>query len=175
MEWVDESGRHTGYVVAVLQDGLEPAPVPGGRKPWWFYNGADGPRAAAVRGACECGWRGTQTHPITRGDDEATEGTDRPVGPAADWDAHVIAAEGAVPYDVEQMLTALQRRITELSATQPVTALRVAARVEQAAPGYSLDAVRAARRALVSWDTIGNAFGTSRQTVHMRYARHLDG
>jgi hypothetical protein len=174
MEWVDESGRHTGYVTAVLADGREPAPSPEGRKPWWSYNGADGPRAAGVRGACECGWRGTQTHPIVRGDDEVTEGYEERTGPFADWEYHVTATEGAVPYDVEQMLAALQRRIKELSEQQPVTALRVAARVEEAAPGYSRDAVHAARRALVSWEAIGRAFGSSRQTVHARFARHLD-
>lgn len=174
MEWVDETRRHTGYVAAVLADGGDPAPPPEGRKPWWSYNGADGPRAIGVRGACECGWRGAETHAIVRGDDEATEGSDSRTGPMADWEYHVTATEGAVPYDVEQMLAALQRRIEELSQQQPVTALRVAARLEEAAPTYSRDAVRAARRALVSWEAIGRAFSASRQTVHARFARHLN-
>ncbi|WP_328911839.1 MULTISPECIES: hypothetical protein [unclassified Streptomyces] len=173
MSWLDESGRHEGYLVAVLADGGEPAPEPGARKPWWSYNGADGPRAIGVKGACVCGWRGAEAHPIHRGDDEATEGYEAPTGPYADWDEHVTLTEGLVPYDVEQMLAALERRIAELSERRPLTALRVASRIEKAAPGYSLGAVRAARSGLVSWEAVGQAFGTSRQAAHERFARHL--
>jgi hypothetical protein len=173
MSWVDESGRHEGYVVAVLADGGEPGPAPEGRKPWWSYNGADGPRAKAVRGACECGWRGTDAHPIDFGDDEATEGYEARTGPYADWDHHVTAVEGSVPQDVEQMLAALQRRIGQLSERQQLTALRAAARLERAASAVSLDAVRAARRGLVSWEAIGRALGVSRQTAHERFADQL--
>ncbi|MFF7156270.1 hypothetical protein [Streptomyces sp. NPDC008139] len=173
MEWVDETRRHTGYVTAVLADGAEPAAPPEGRKPWWSYNGADGPRAIGVKGACECGWRGAETHPIIRGDDDATEGNDSRTGPMADWEYHVTATEGAVPHDVEQMLAALRRRVEELSRDQPLTALRVVARLEETAPALSREAVRAARRSLVSWEAIGRAFGTSRQTTHARFARHL--
>src|SRR4051794_25533243 len=118
MSWVDESGRHEGYVGAVLADGGEPAARGGGRMPWWGYNGADGPRAVGVRGACECGWRGSVTHPVDFGDDEATEGYEAETGPFADWERHATAAEGLVPYDVEQLLGALQRRIEELSERQ---------------------------------------------------------
>ncbi len=171
--WTDETGRHEGYVTAVLADGGEPRPGPGGRNAWWFYNGADGPRAVAVKGACECGWRGSDTHPIDWGDDEATEGYEAPTGPYADWEYHVTEAEGAIPHDVEQMLAALQRRVEELSESQQITALRVAARIEQAAPRYSLGAVRAARSGLVSWEAVGRAFGTSRQAAHERFARHV--
>lgn len=56
---------------------------------------------------------------------------------------------------------------------RPLTALRVASRIEKAAPGYSLGAVRAARSGLVSWEAVGQAFGTSRQAAHERFARHL--
>ncbi|WP_225845763.1 hypothetical protein [Streptomyces sp. HPF1205] len=173
MEWADESGRHLGYVVAVLEDGGEPGPEPGGRRPWWHYNGADGPRAVGVKGACECGWRGERTHPVHRGDDEATEGYEADTGPYADWESHVLLAEGAVPYDVEQLLAALGRRIGELAEDQPLTALRVAARVERTAPEHTLEAVRAARRGLVSWEAIGRSLGCTRQAAHERFARHV--
>lgn len=173
MDWTDESGRHTGYLAAVLADGGEPAPPTEGRKPWWFYNGADGPRAVAVKGACGCGWRGAEGHPIVWGDDEVTEGYDARTGPYADWEYHVTLAEGSVPYDVEQMIAALERRVEELSRQQPVTALRVAARVEKAAPHVTLGAVRAARQGLVSWEAIGRALGVSRQAAHERFARHI--
>jgi hypothetical protein len=173
MSWVDESGRHKGYVTAVLADGGEPAPRPAGRMPWWSYNGADGPRAVGVKGACECGWRGDATHPVDFGDDEATEGYEAETGPYADWDRHATAAEGLVPQDVEQLLGTLRRRIEELSERQPVTALRIAARVESAAPQYSAEAARAARRGLVSWETIGRAFSTTGEAAQDRFARQV--
>ena len=173
MGWVDETGRHEGYVVAVLADGGEPAPDADGRRPWSSYNGADGPRATAVRGACECGWRGGETHPISRGDDEATEGIEARTGPFADWEYHVTVVEGAVPPDVEQMLAALQRRIAELSERQQITALRVAARLEKSASRSTLAAVRAARGGLVSWEAIGRALNVSRQAAHERFAHHV--
>ena len=173
MSGLDESGRHAGYGVAVLADGGEPSPPPEGRRPWWSYNGADGPRATGVRGACSCGWRGAGTHPVHCGDDAATEGYEAATGPYADWEEHVTRAEGAVPYDVEQLLDALRRRIEELSERRPLTALRIAARIEKASTGYSLGAVRAARSGLVSWEAIGRAFGTSRQAAHERFSRHV--
>ncbi|NUS10793.1 MAG: hypothetical protein HOY69_05220 [Streptomyces sp.] len=171
MGWIDESGRHEGFVTAVLADGGEPGPRPdGSRMPWWAYNGADGPRAVGVRGACGCGWRGGATHPVDFGDDEATEGRTEGTGPYADWERHVTAAEGQMPYDVEQLLGMLGRRIDELSEQQPLTALRVAARVEGMAPMYSAGAAGAARRALVSWEAIGSPFGLSAEAARTRFA-----
>jgi hypothetical protein len=160
-------------VTAVLPDGGEPAPDPGGGKPWWSYNGADGPRAIGVRGACACGWRGTDTHPVHRGDDEATEGYEERTGPYADWEYHVTTAEGAVPHDVEQLLAALRARVAELSGSRPLTALRVAALVEKTAPQCTLDAVRAARGGLVSWEAIGKALNVTRQAAHERFGAHI--
>ncbi|WUH95229.1 hypothetical protein OG900_37120 [Streptomyces sp. NBC_00433] len=113
------------------------------------------------------------THPVDFGDDEATEGYEAETGPFADWERHATAAEGLVPYDVEQLLGALQRRIEELSERQPVTALRIAARVESAAPQYSAGAARAARRGLVSWEAIGRAFSTSGEAAQDRFARQV--
>jgi hypothetical protein len=112
-------------------------------------------------------------HPVGFGDDEATEGYEADTGPYPDWEQHVTLAEGPVPYDVEQLLDALRRRIGELSGRQPVTALRVAARSESAAPHYSADAARAARRALVSWEAIGRAFSTSGEVARERFAPHM--
>lgn len=171
MGWVDETGRHEGFVAAVLGDGGEPGPrADGGRTAWWACNGADGPRAVGVRGACGCGWRGGRTHPVDFGDDEATEGYEAETGPYADWERHVAVAEGLVPYDVEQLLAMLGRRIDELSERRPLTALRVAARVEGLGPMYSAGAARAARRGLVSWEAIGRPFGLGAEAARARFA-----
>ncbi|NJP43604.1 hypothetical protein [Actinacidiphila epipremni] len=171
MSWVDETGRHEGFVAAVLGDGGEPGPQPdGSRMPWWAYNGADGPRAVAVRSACGCGWRGGAVHPVDFGDDEATEGYEAETGPYADWERHVTAAEGLVPYDVEQLLGMLRRRVAELAEQQPVAALRVAAQVEGMAPMLGASAAQAARRGLVSWEAIGRPFGLDAEAARARFA-----
>ncbi|MFI0900889.1 hypothetical protein [Streptomyces sp. NPDC020983] len=171
MNWIDETGRHEGFVAAVLADGGEPGPRPdGSRVPWWSCNGADGPRAVAVKGACACGWRGGTAHPVDFGDDEATEGYEEATGPYADWERHTTAAEGLIPRDVEQLLGTLQRRIDELCDQQQLlTALRVTARVEGLAPMWSAAAARSARHGLVAWEAIGAPFGLSGDAARIRF------
>ncbi|MFJ3205898.1 hypothetical protein [Streptomyces sp. NPDC086989] len=68
--------------------------------------------------------RGHTTHPAVWGDVTATVGDEARTGRFVDWEYHVTTIEGLIPRDVEQLLTALQHRITELSKTSPVTALR---------------------------------------------------
>lgn len=175
MSWIDETGRHEGYVAAVLRDGGEPAPGPdGARTAWWSCNGADGPRAVGVRGACGCGWRAEQTHPVDFGDDDRTEGYGAGTGPYADWEQHSVAAEGLLPYDVEQLLSMLQRRIDELAEAQPLRALRVAARVEGMTPIYSAAAAQGAMRALIGWDAIGQEFGIGPEAARDRFSLFYD-
>ncbi|MFE5773315.1 hypothetical protein ACFQ7O_33745 [Streptomyces sp. NPDC056485] len=175
MTWVDETGRHEGVVVAVLPDGREAPPVEavGGSTAWWDSDGTVSERAVAVKSACGCGWRANTTHPVVWGDVTATEGEEARTGPFADWEYHVTTIEGLIPRDVEQMLTALQNRITELSTTSPVTALRAIARLQVTTPTLALETVRTARHAMVSWEAIGTALGCTRQSAHERYARHL--
>ncbi|MFJ3882413.1 hypothetical protein ACIPW5_33840 [Streptomyces sp. NPDC090077] len=172
---MDESGRHEGVVVAVLADGQEAAPIAAldGSTAWWDSDGTVSERAVGVKAACGCGWRASATHPVVWGDVEATEGEHARTGPFADWEYHVTTAEGLLPRDVEQMLTALQQRIGELSNTRPVTALRAVARLQDAVPGLALDTVRAARGSLVTWEAIGTALGCTRQSAHERYAHHV--
>ncbi|WP_050780063.1 hypothetical protein [Streptomyces sp. C] len=173
--WVDETGRHEGSVLAVLADGGEAPPVEalGGSTAWWDSDGTVSERAVAVKSACGCGWRASKTHPVVWGDVQATEGEDTRTGPFADWDYHVTTVEGLIPRDIEQMLTTLHARITELSRTQPVTALRAVARLQDTAPALAVDVVRAAREAMVTWEAVGTALGCSRQSAHERFARHM--
>ncbi|MFJ8212119.1 hypothetical protein [Streptomyces sp. NPDC096033] len=77
--------------------------------------------------------------------------------------------------DVEQMLTALQARITELAQTQPVMALRAGARLQDTAPTVAVGVVRAAREAMVSWEAVGAALGYTWQSAHERFARRMTG
>ncbi|RSS40123.1 hypothetical protein EF912_32550 [Streptomyces sp. WAC07061] len=162
-------------MVAVLADGGEAAPVEalGGSTAWWDSDGTVSERAAGVKGACGCGWRASGTHPVVWGDVQATEGEDARTGPFADWEYHVTTVEGLVPRDVEQMLAALQDRITELARTQPLTALRAVARLQDTAPAVAVGVVRAAREAMVTWEAVGAALGCTRQAAHERFAHHI--
>ncbi|MFD7098308.1 hypothetical protein ACFWA0_26155, partial [Streptomyces xanthophaeus] len=113
----------------VLEDGSEPEPVyfdvgSGGNVPsttlWHAYDGRfRRPRAAALRGACSCGWRGAAEYPL----DWALLGDERPLyeadvdlsGPVADYGAHLsVVRDAAVPLPAD--LTAL---LTEVKATWP--------------------------------------------------------
>ncbi|MFE3560695.1 hypothetical protein ACFXKW_38480 [Streptomyces sp. NPDC059193] len=104
---------------------------------------------------------------------EATEGHGAKTGPLADWEYHVTTVEGLVPLDVENMLAALQERIADLAQTQPVTALRAVARLQDAVPASAIDTVRGARAAMVSWEAIGRALGCTRQSAHERFAHRV--
>ncbi|MFJ3882933.1 hypothetical protein ACIPW5_36465 [Streptomyces sp. NPDC090077] len=172
---MDESGRHEGVVVAVLAGGQEAAPIAAldGSTAWWDSDGTVSERAVAVKAACGCGWRASATHPVVWGDVEATEGEHARTGPFADWEYHVTTVEGLFPRDVEQMLTALQQRIGELSNTRPTAALHAVARLQDAVPGLAIDTVRAARGSLVTWEVIGTALGCTRQSAHECYAHHV--
>ncbi|WP_145902672.1 hypothetical protein [Kitasatospora viridis] len=156
----------------MLPDGGEPGPTADGRTVWWAYNGADGPRAVGVRGACRCGWRGVESHPVDFGDDEATEAVEQPTGPYADWEQHVELAEGVIPRDVEQLLATLERRVGELAATRSATALRVVAQIERTAGATADAAVGAGLRNLLSWEGIGRALGSGPEQARERFG-HL--
>ncbi|MFE9426473.1 hypothetical protein ACFYNO_26325 [Kitasatospora sp. NPDC006697] len=176
MSWQDESGRHEGYLAAVLTDGTEAVRTSGEHAVWWAYDGADGPRAVAVRGACGCGWRGSDTHPIDFGDDEATEGVGARTGPHADWEYHVELAEGAIPRDVEQLLATLGRRVAELcEAGQAGAALRSLAEADTAVSRARVVAVRGARRDLYGWEAIARLLELTPELALARYGEPEDG
>ncbi|MFF2618455.1 hypothetical protein [Kitasatospora sp. NPDC058046] len=169
MPWVDESKRHRGFPAAVLADGSEPEPLPDGRTTWWLYNGADGPRATAVRGGCSCGWRGEQVHRLDFGDDSATEAVGKDTGPFADWESHVDLAEGVVPREVEDLIAALVDRICDLTESRPYAAARAAGRFERAAASTALLAGRRAHHNLMTWEYIGRAFGCGPAEAQERF------
>lgn len=128
--WVDETGRHEGTAVAVLADGSEAPAVAalGGNTAWWDSDGTVCERAVAVKGACDCGWRGGRRPGQKRGEDAR-------LGPFADWEYHVTTVAGLIPRDVQQMLAALHARTLELAETQPVMPLRAVVRLQDAVEG----------------------------------------
>jgi hypothetical protein len=112
MAWRSEEfgSSHEGSVGVLLADGGEPGPVwldsgsgSGGfmLSEWWVYDGRLGAqRAACLRGACSCGWRGARSYPV---DWVRKVGWPQDIdisGPHDDWRQHVgdrAPSGGAVP------------------------------------------------------------------------------
>jgi hypothetical protein len=101
MGWRSEEfgSSHEGSVGVLLADGGEPGPVwldsgsgSGGFmvSEWWVYDGRLGAqRAACLRGACSCGWRGARSYPV---DWVRKVGWPQDIdisGPHDDWRQHV--------------------------------------------------------------------------------------
>src|SRR6516225_7777891 len=101
MGWQDEEfgSSHDGTVGVLLADGSEPKPVYldsgsgcSGRyvSEWWVYDGYEcgrgygRPRAAWLRGACSCGWRGERYAVDWSGIEDWPHGVDTS-GPRGDW------------------------------------------------------------------------------------------
>ncbi|MEU7282475.1 hypothetical protein AB0A69_27415 [Streptomyces sp. NPDC045431] len=144
----DEFGAsHEGAVGVLLADGTVPAPVlfdtgSGGSgesiAQWSVYDGriTHGPRAAALRAVCSCGWTGTE-HTLAWDEIGEQELAEARAGTAdacqMDWDAHTTAVEAsavALPEAVTSLLTQLEEEIEKLTKTSPLAALRAARRLE---------------------------------------------
>lgn len=193
MGWIhdvpeDDLYEHEGYVVAVLADGSEPEPlqfpVPGpdmegvttGNSGWWLYTGEDGrPLATAVRAACECGWRSTDTFPVDFDDEESTEGYEFNEGPFAAWSyGHIASLLGtAMPRELTEALDTVGRLVRQLADERPIVALTAIGRLEKVIAEYAPTAGATARTKGEAWSSIGRALGTTRQAAYQRFARHL--
>ncbi|WP_267244538.1 hypothetical protein [Streptomyces sp. PR69] len=180
---------HEGTVGVVLVDGSEPGPVyvdmgSGSYVPstthWTIYDGEfRRPRAAALRGACSCGWRRTTRYPIdwsTIGDtslDEADIDTD-PV--LTDWQEHLADVEARavpLPEDVQHLLEALEGRLDKLAYDAPLAALRIAATLEGAVQRAGrVAACIAASEERHSWEHTATALGLTEQHAQSRLRRY---
>ncbi|MEJ8652599.1 hypothetical protein WKI65_32130 [Streptomyces sp. MS1.AVA.3] len=147
--WTTEEfgSSHEGAVGVLLADGTVPASV--------FFDtgsGADGqsvshgsvydgqiahgPRAAALRAVCSCGWNGPE-HRLDWdmiGEQklaEAAHGTTDTC--MEDWDTHTADVEQAaipLPETVTVLLAQVQEEIEKLAKTSPLAAVRAARRLE---------------------------------------------
>ncbi|MFD6295814.1 hypothetical protein ACFWFU_13500 [Streptomyces sp. NPDC060235] len=144
----DEFGPcHTGAVGVLLDDGNVPRPVyfdassgGGGQavSQWTVYDGRprQGPRAAALRAVCSCGWNG----PEQRLDWEEIGDQDlQTVGAGAadtclrDWDQHTAEVERSaipLPEAVTVLLAQLETEVDKLAQSSPLAAIRAARRLE---------------------------------------------
>ncbi|WP_437081899.1 hypothetical protein [Streptomyces sp. enrichment culture] len=141
---------HEGAVGVLLADGTVPGDVffdmgsgSGGQAvaQWSVYDGrfVGGPRAAALRAVCSCGWTGTE-RPLdwdVIGDGELAEaGAGAADACMGDWDAHTAEVEKSavpLPEAVTGLLSELEQEIERLAKTAPLAAVRAARRLEMTA------------------------------------------
>ncbi|MET7390842.1 hypothetical protein ACFYPT_35555 [Streptomyces sp. NPDC005529] len=138
---------HTGAVGVLLSDGTVPRPVyfdassgGGGQSlsQWTVFDGhpRQGPRAAALRAVCSCGWNG----PAQRLDWEEIGDQDLQTAGAAaadtcmrDWDEHTLEVERSavpLPEAVTGLLAQLEVEVEKLAKSSPLAAIRAARRLE---------------------------------------------
>ncbi|MEU6482356.1 hypothetical protein ABZ858_36955 [Streptomyces sp. NPDC047017] len=152
--WTTEEfgSSHVGAVGVLLADGTVPDPVlflsfsgAEGRRvsQWSVYDGRPhgGPRAAALRAVCSCGWTGSGRALVWSEGNESEGESDDP-GEAAeavadacnrDWDAHIVeVARSAVPLPgaVTALLEQLGQEIEKLAEDSPLAAVRAARHLE---------------------------------------------
>ncbi|MFG2569235.1 hypothetical protein ACGFR6_27880 [Streptomyces sp. NPDC048567] len=180
-------GSHQGRPGAMLPDGSDPQPVifdlgsgthMHETSDWWVYDGhtRNAPRAAVLRGACSCGWRGTTLHPIDW-QEVAAEGPEwyDTSGPQSDWKQHIADVEARtvpVPEDVTALLAQLRKRLEVLADDAPLAALRVVAALEHAAAEVGEVAAYVAQADDQSWDTIAVGLGITESEARTRLQRH---
>ncbi|GAA5063050.1 hypothetical protein [Streptomyces similanensis] len=141
---------HAGAVGVLLADGTVPDPVlflsSSGAEcrrvsQWSVYDGRScgGPRAAALRAVCSCGWTGTgralDWNQSSDGDGEDPGEAAEAVADACgrDWDAHTVeVARSALPLPqtVTALLEQLEREIEKLAKHSPLAAVRAARHLE---------------------------------------------
>jgi hypothetical protein len=179
--------EHEGRSIGVLANGVIPTYAVGNqwfemefRDGWWSTgDGADDPgvEPAWLLPTCVCGWRGERV----AYDPRAQAGTGAGVGTGtgaedaarAQWDAHmdeVTVYFLTVAKAGEALIEALDvARLGGEFDGRPLAVIK-ALRVTQAHIGAQITAaVGAARARELSWESIGEALGVTRQTAHERY------
>ncbi|MFF5126729.1 hypothetical protein ACFY41_07270 [Streptomyces syringium] len=191
MGWQSEEfgSYHEGRAGAVLADGSEPKPVyldagSGGGPPptsdWRVCDGRFGaPKAAALRGSCSCGWRGTPRYPIDWPqviDDGHSMDTS---GPRGDWEQHISevrARSVPLPVGLEELLERVEEHLDALAVEAPVAALKAVAALERITGRIGHRAAHHAQAdeqaGELSWEAIGTALGLSEADARSRLIRY---
>ncbi|MFJ2597384.1 hypothetical protein [Streptomyces erythrochromogenes] len=169
----------------LLEDGSEPGPVyfdvgSGAHVPlsteWHAYDGRFGrPKAALLRGACACGWRGAAAYPLdgTVLDDNKPlyeAGVDL-AGPIGDFNAHLTVVRDAavpLPEPLTVLLTALTETLETAAVKDPLVALKALVALGHLIAEVGADAALAVQVGRVPIETVTTALGTS-ETAARRY------
>ena len=165
--------EHEGYPIGVLANGVIPTYEAGDqwfemefRDGWWSAGDTShdpGVEPGWLLPTCVCGWRGQRVAYDPQAEDAAR----------AQWDAHmdeVTVYLLSVAKAAEVLIDGLDvaRKGGEFDA-RPLAVIK-ALRVTQAHIGSQVAAaVGAARAQELSWESIGQALGVTRQTAHERY------
>ncbi|MFE6849003.1 hypothetical protein [Streptomyces sp. NPDC057686] len=159
----DEFGAsHEGWVEVLLDDGSVPPPAFFNTglglcvyetSHWSVYDGRYRPipRAAALRAACACGWRGPEYRldwAAIGEQDLGAAGADQADTCSGDWEGHAEAIEATtipLPETVTSLLEQLEAEIDKLGNSSPLAAVRAARRTEVTARQAGYLAARNAR------------------------------
>ncbi|WP_053712956.1 hypothetical protein [Streptomyces sp. XY413] len=182
----DLGAAHEGAVGVLLEDGSEPGPVyfdvgSAGHIPsstaWHAYDGRFGrPKAALLRGACACGWRGAAEYPL----DWTVLADQRPLyeadvdlaGPIADYQAHLTVVRDAsvpIPDSLTALLTSLQEDLETAAVKEPLVALKALADLRYLIAAVGADAALAVQVGRTQREAAAPARGTS-EAAPRRYA-----
>ncbi|MFJ2574979.1 hypothetical protein ACIOYT_31755 [Streptomyces halstedii] len=135
---------------------------------WWAYDGSLGGQAAThLRGSCACGWRGESLYPVDweRVDPRCPYEYDTS-GPEVDWQQHVADVESRLvplPEDLEKLLDQLGSRLSDLSDTDPLVALRAAGLAERTAQLFAGSAALTIQMKKTPLEDVGTALGCSEE------------
>ncbi|MGW7452981.1 hypothetical protein [Streptomyces sp. NPDC054787] len=174
----DLGAAHAGSVGVLLEDGSEPGPVyfdvgSGAYVPssteWHAYDGRFGrPKAALLRGACACGWRGAAEYPLDRTvlDDQRPlyEADVDLTGPIADFQAHLTVVRGAavpLPEPLTTLLTALMESLETAAVKDPLVALKALADLRYLIAEVGAGAALAVQVGGIPMEAVATALGTS--------------
>ncbi|MGW8378307.1 hypothetical protein [Streptomyces sp. ODS28] len=189
MGWQSEEfgAFHDGRAAAVLRDGSEPKPMcfdmgSGSdfheTDEWWVYDGTLGaPRAAALRGACSCGWRGTPTHPLDWSRIDRRRAYDHDTsGPERDWEGHIEEVEAQtvpLPSPLQELLDQLEQQLGTLAGQAPLAALKAVAALERTTGHIAREAAHDAQADQPSWEAVGRALGLPAEDARARLAHYI--
>lgn len=188
MEWqTDEfADQHDGRPAAVLPDGSEPGPlvhdIGSGSEfhetsDWWIYDGTlRAPKAAGLRAACSCGWRGAARYPIDWEEvvDEHPYRYDTS-GPRRDWQQHITDVEArTVPLPAG--LAALPARVDEelehLADEAPLAALRAIGALERTTTRTARTAAYNIKADEVPTEQVAAGLGMSERSAASRLSHY---
>ncbi|MFD7560224.1 hypothetical protein ACFV9E_37715 [Streptomyces sp. NPDC059835] len=174
----DLGAAHEGWVGVLLEDGSEPGPVyfdvgSGAHVPssteWHAYDGRFGrPKAALLRGACACGWRGAAEYPLdwaALDDQEPLYEADVDLsGPIADYHAHLAVIRNTavpLPAPLLALLAGLKECLETAAVKDPLVALKALADLRHLIAEVGEEAAWAVQVGRIPIETVATALGTS--------------
>ncbi|MGP3988866.1 hypothetical protein [Streptomyces sp. 3N207] len=187
MGWRSEEfgASHAGWAGALLADGSEPGPayLDVGSGPrmeetaeWWAYDGrlSSRPRAAWVRAACACGWRGERRFPVEP-DQLGGRGDFDDSGARQEWRRHIREVElrsVPLPVGLAEKLEQLGDELLALADQAPLAAVRAVGELERLTVDVGHLAARNIHADEIPWDAAGEALGLSEREARSRIIRY---